>query len=421
MVDQRAPVVGRGVRSPCSDSDESDDDVLSVGPMRPLLFATPLGGARGHDDDMIHANSLRDECSVDSWSAGDRYGTSCAQLDNFVWVMPAGYPVGVLPRLEEEDSLSNIEPDVCDVPNVFPIRRETAAVEPLCFPVVVSTRPQGGCDPVLPLPMGRGRDILAGDDSEVIVSGRESNVAESDVSREICVVSDKFPVVMPRLAVVPLAISVVAQTRPRVGRGQDLPLLVDEGRESLPEDGLDVILSGQESTVRMSDVSRGICVVSDQLPVVMPRLAAVPLAVSVVAQTRPRVCRGPDLPLLVDGGRESLPEDSMDVIISGRESTVRMSDVSRDICVEPELLPVVMSTHAIEALAVPVVTLTRSWVDGHLVVARPVNVDAISWAAVYPDLLSGRVMKSVDPDVRSGNLMSLKMIPGADGDACHSE
>ena len=30
-------------------------------------------------------------------------------------------------------------------------------------------------------------------------------------------------------------------------------------------------------------------------------------------------------------------------------------------------------------------------------------------------------MKSVDPDVRSGDPMSLKLIPGADGDGCHSE
>ena len=62
---------------------------------------------------LLQANSLRDEWSVDTWSAEDRY----AQLDNFDWVMPAGYPVGVLPRLEEDDSLSDIEPDVCDVPN----------------------------------------------------------------------------------------------------------------------------------------------------------------------------------------------------------------------------------------------------------------------------------------------------------------
>ena len=53
--------------------------------------------------------------------------------------------------------------------------------------------------------------------------------------------------------------------------------------------------------------------------------------------------------------------------------------------------------------------------------ARPVNVDTISRAAVYPDLLSEWVMKSVDPDVRSGNPMLLRTIPGVDGDACHTE
>ena len=52
----------------------------------------------------------------------------------------------------------------------------------------------------------------------------------------------------------------------------------------------------------MSDVSHDICVVSDQLPVVMPRLAAVPLAVSVVAQTRPRVGRARTSPCWWTGG-----------------------------------------------------------------------------------------------------------------------
>ena len=53
-------------------------------------------------------------------------------------------------------------------------------------------------------------------------------------------VSDQLPVVVPKLAAVPLALSVVTQTRPRVGWSPDLPLPVDEGRESLHEDGLDV-------------------------------------------------------------------------------------------------------------------------------------------------------------------------------------
>ena len=170
-----------------------------------------------------------------------------------------------------------------------------------------------------------------------------------------------------------------------------------------------------------SDVSCEICVVSDQLPVVVPKLAAVPLAVSVVAQTRPRVGWGPDLPLPVDEGRESLNDDGLDVILSGRESTVRISNVSRGICVEPDQLPVVVSNDAVEPLAVPVVTLTRSLAGGPSVVALPVNVDTILRAGVYPDLLSGRVTKSVDPDVGSGDPMSLKMIPDVDGDACHTE
>ena len=137
-------VVGRGVRLPCSDSDESEDNVLSIGPMQPVVTAAPLGGARGQDDGMIQANSLSDEWSVDSWTAEDRCGTCCAQLDNFDWVIPACDLVGGLPIPEKDDGLSDIEPDVCDVPDEFPVPMETAAVESLCFPVVVQTIPQGG-------------------------------------------------------------------------------------------------------------------------------------------------------------------------------------------------------------------------------------------------------------------------------------
>ena len=149
--------------------------MLSIGPMRPVVTAAPLGGARGQDHGMIQANSLRDEWSVDLWTAEDRCGTCCAQLDNFDWVIPAGDLVGGLPILEEDDGLSDIEPDVCDVPDEFPVPMETAAVESLCFPVVVQTRPQGGCDPVLPLPVCKGQDFLAVDVSDVIGSGRESS------------------------------------------------------------------------------------------------------------------------------------------------------------------------------------------------------------------------------------------------------
>ena len=57
-VDQRATMVGHGFRLPCSDSDESDDDVLSVGPVRPLVTAALLGGAGGHDDGMLQVKKV---------------------------------------------------------------------------------------------------------------------------------------------------------------------------------------------------------------------------------------------------------------------------------------------------------------------------------------------------------------------------
>ena len=152
-------------------------------------------------------------------------------------------------------------------------------MESLCFPVVVQMRPQGGCDPVLTLPVCKGQDFLVEDGPDVIVSGREFIILESDVRCEICVVSDQLLVVEPKLAAVPLAVSVIAQMRPRVGCGPDLPLPVDKGMVSLDEDGL------VWSIVRIADVSRGICVELDQLPVVISKEAVEPLALPVVALT----------------------------------------------------------------------------------------------------------------------------------------
>ena len=218
-----------------------------------------------------------------------------------------------------------------------------------------------------------------------------------------------------------LCFPVVVQTRPQGGCDPVLPLPVCKGQDFLAVDGPDVIVSGRESIITKSDVSCEICVVSDQLPVVVPKLAAVPLAVSVVVQTRPQVGCGPDLPLPVDEGMESLNDDGLDAILSGRESTMVISDVSRCICVEPDQLPVVVSKEAVEPLAVPVVALTRSQVGGTPVVAWPADDDTISRAEVDPDLLSVRVMQSVDPDDESGDQVSLKVVPDVDCDACHTE
>ena len=65
-VDQRDLAVGDGFRLPCSDS---DDGVLSVGPVRPLSTTASLGGARRDDDCQLRADSLNEALSVEAWAA----------------------------------------------------------------------------------------------------------------------------------------------------------------------------------------------------------------------------------------------------------------------------------------------------------------------------------------------------------------
>ena len=50
-----------------------------------------------------------------------------------------------------------------------------------------------------------------------------------------------------------------------------------------------------------------------------------------------------------------------------------ISDVSHDICVEPDQLPIVVSREVVEPLALPVVALTRSQVGCTPMVAWPAN------------------------------------------------
>ena len=98
-----------------------------------------------------------------------------------------------------------------------------------------------------------------------------------------------------------------------------------------------------------------------------------------------------------------------------------ISDVSRDICVEPDQLPVVVYKEAVEPLGLPVVALTRSQVGCTPIVAGPAHSDTVSRVEVDQDPLSGRIMKSVDPDEESGEQVSLMAVPAVDRDACYTE
>ena len=122
------------------------------------MTADPLGGARRDDDCRLQLDSLSDEWSVESWATENCHETCCAQLDDFDLVIPPCDLVGSLARQEADEDLLGIAYDVCDVPDEFPVDIEVAAVELSCFPVVVQTRPQVGCNQTCPCPCIRGRN-----------------------------------------------------------------------------------------------------------------------------------------------------------------------------------------------------------------------------------------------------------------------
>ena len=87
-VTPQSVAVRKYVRLLCSDSEESDNDVLSVGAVRPLTTAAPLGGAGMMDDCQQRADATDDVFSMGARGPMDRPGMCCAWLDDFDWVVP---------------------------------------------------------------------------------------------------------------------------------------------------------------------------------------------------------------------------------------------------------------------------------------------------------------------------------------------
>ena len=338
--------------------------MLSVGPVRPLSMAASLGGARMDDDCWLQANSLNEVFSVEACAAANRHETCCERLDNFDWVVPPYDLAMMLPRPELDDDSSDVERDVCDVPDEFPVSVDKTAVEPLGLPVIIQMRPQVGCDP---------------------------DFESSDIGRNVCDVPDEFPVCIDKMAVEPLGLLVVVQTRPQVGCDPDF---------------------------ESADVEQDVCHVPDEFPVGIDKAAVEPLCLPVVVQTRPQVGCDPDLPLPVDKGKESLVADGPDVIVSGRMLNVKISDVSRGICAVPDQFLVVVPKTAVEPLVLPVVVMTRSQAGCAPALTLPVDEEKNSQVEVGPDMLSGRVMDMGDPDVECSNQVLLDVVPFVDGDGC---
>ena len=199
-VNHRTKTVGRAVRRPYSDSDESDNDVLY---------------AEEHDS-AVRQVSLWNDWLTDSQTADDSCGEGCAQLDDFNWFLPADDRAGDLPAPESEMDVSDSESEVEYIePDSAPLQINTTAEQLLCPPVVAQMRPMEGCDPASPRRLRRGRDVLTEDGAVAVDTRQVSAVSDAVGFRAIHMKSECIPTVVPKLAAAPQAASKVVQTRPR--------------------------------------------------------------------------------------------------------------------------------------------------------------------------------------------------------------
>ena len=162
-MNNRTRSVGRAVRRPYSDSDESDNDVLY---------------AEEHDSTVQQVSLWNDWLTQ---TADDSCGEGCAQLDDFNWFLPADERAGDLPAPESdsESEVEYIEPDST------PLQMKTMAKQLLCPPVFAQMRPMEGCNPASPRRLRRGRDVLTEDGAVAVDTRQVSAASDTVVSREI--------------------------------------------------------------------------------------------------------------------------------------------------------------------------------------------------------------------------------------------
>ena len=178
--------VGRVVRRPYSDSEESDNDAWYA-----------------EIDDSALGQPTVDLC-----------GEGCAQLDDFKWFLPTDEWAEDLSAPDSEIEASDRESGVdCIEPVSTPVQAEITKQQLLRPPVVNQTRPREGYHTVVPRRLRRGRDVRTVDDPSA-VDARQISAASETVDWEIHRKSQCVMTVAPTSASVAQTDYEVVQPRP---------------------------------------------------------------------------------------------------------------------------------------------------------------------------------------------------------------
>ena len=112
---RQSRIIRNSFQYPCSDSDESDDDVLSVGAVRPLPNTASLDGAEIVDASQRQADVVDDVLFMRAQGLIDSPGACCAWMDDFDWVAsPYVRDLGLAERdLQTESCSISFEDSEC--------------------------------------------------------------------------------------------------------------------------------------------------------------------------------------------------------------------------------------------------------------------------------------------------------------------
>ena len=94
----------------------------------------------------------------------------------------------------------------CVLPDVFPVVVDDSAVEPMALPVVIQTESQVGCEP------------------DLYLSERNMGVDVEVIGRDIRNLPDVFPVIFDKTAAVPMTLHVGVEMDPQVEEDPDVVL-----------------------------------------------------------------------------------------------------------------------------------------------------------------------------------------------------
>ena len=200
--------MGRAVRRPYPDSEESDDDVVYT----------------EEYDSELQQISLRNEWP--NQMTLDSYGERCAQLDDFKWFWPTDKRGEDLGTPESEIDTSDSEDGVYLSASDSPLSQmESATQQLLSPPVVTQTRPKEGCHAAMPRRLRRGRDVQTADNTAAADARQDSAASCTVGSQKIHRKSECITTVAPGLGAAPQAAHWIVQPRrPDYSYTDPLPL-----------------------------------------------------------------------------------------------------------------------------------------------------------------------------------------------------